>query len=306
MAIAPPSIEDVRGILRDAGVSARLDHLPDDRGGFERTHVWVLDEVVIKFDHNASRGGIARECNALELLAGTDLPVPRLLGRGTLDDGRPWLLMSRLDGQLPPDAAALVHEVSAPLAEQMGVLAARLHAAVEPPGFGQWKKRSWTFTEAARERTEVLIGMARRLDAVPRAELDGLIDVINATRPSLETAPPVPVLAHRDLSPRNVLVDGVGRISALIDFESSAGGDRLEDFRCLALDWTLPGFGAACRGYESAGGVFDADAAERLTHYVLNWALAIFAYLVPIVPAYLPPARLAIERVLAGDRPRLR
>lgn len=293
-------------ILRDVGVAADgLTTLPPDVGGPQRTHVWVFDEVVVKVDFTAERNGVGREINALSLLEGTDLPVPRLVGNGALPDGRPWLVMSRVDGELPDDAGRPAHELSPVLAREMGAAAAQLHAAPGPPGFGNWTTQPKSIVELDLARTEVLIGMAERLDAVPLRERNALAADLASSRPVLATAPERAVLAHRDMQPRNVLVGPDGRLTGLIDFESAAGGDRVEDFRTIGLDWTSPGFAAFCAGYAASGGRLDRDAPARLAHYVLGWAMAIFAYLAPIAPAYLPAARTAVERVRSGELPTL-
>jgi len=299
-------VEDVRSILAAAGAPDwTAPDLPADLGGPRRTHVWILGEVVVKVDYDPVRAGVLREANALSLLASTDLPVPSLLATGELADGRPWLVMSRLDGELPPDATSPAHELSVPLASQMGSLIARLHSAAEPPGFGNWAKRPTPLAELDAARTSVLAGMAEQLEAVTAPELNRVLEALEQSRPVLATAPTAPVLAHRDVQPRNVLIDQHGRLTGLIDFESAAGGDRLEDFRTLGLDWTATGFQAFRDAYLAAGGALDAEAPDRLAHYVLGRALAIFAYLAPIAPAYLAPARRAVERVISGERPLL-
>ena len=138
----------------------------------------------------------------------------------------------------------------------------------------------------------------------PGDELDDLLGLLQATAGPLSEITE-PVLAHRDVQPRNVLIDDKGVLTALLDFESAAGGDRAEDFRVVGLDWPSPAFASFAAAYAAAGGRLDETFADRIAHYVLEWALAIFAYLGGIAPAYLGPARTAIERVREGERPTL-
>ena len=280
---------------------------PTDLGSPRRTHVFVVDDLVVKCDaaDRAGEGSMARERQALELLRDTDLPVPRLLHHGALGDGRSWVVLSRLDGAPPADAARPAHELSPHLAGQLGAVVARLHAAAEPPGFGTWSqppRRS--FLEEHRRRVGILEAMARDAGIVGADELEDLLELLRSTAGGLVDFT-TPVLAHRDVQPRNVLVDETGTLSALLDFESSAGGDRAEDFRVVGLDWTSPGFAAFARGYGAVRGPLDDGFADRVAHYVLEWALAVYAYLGGIAPAYLAPARTAVARVRAGERPPL-
>lgn len=277
---------------------------PLDLGSPSRTHVFAVDDVVVKFDarNRVGSGSMIRESAALDLLAGSDLPVARVLDSGRFADGRCWIVLTRMRGAPPDDALRPAHELSAPLAAQLGGVIARLHAVARPPAFGTWTlepRRS--FLDEHWHRISILESMAREARVVPDAELEDLLRLLRQTSEPLEDVV-VPVLAHRDVQPRNVLVED-GVLTALLDFESGAGGDAAEDFRVVGLDWTTPAFAVFARSYSDADGSLGASGADRVAHYVLEWALAIFAYLGRIAPAYLPPARLAIGRVRDGERP---
>lgn len=281
------------------------DTVPPDLGSDGRMHVYVFDDVVVKFDGRHHSGSMVRERSALELLAGTDLPVPQLVAAGDLPDGRRWCAITKLAGEPPPDALIPAHDVSPPLARQMGEQIARLHQAVQPPGFGTWDRGTdTTLIEEEKRRLGVFEEMGREARIVPDEELDALLALMEKTRLAMESAPSTPVLAHRDVQPRNTLV-AAGELCGLIDFESSAGGDPAEDFNVLGLDWTTPGFAAFVEGYAAQGGQLGQDAADRMAHYVMRWALVAFVYLGRIAPQYLEPARTAIARVTAGERPDL-
>lgn len=279
---------------------------PPDLGSAERTHVYVVGDVVVKCDARFESLAMVREVNALTLLGESALPVPVVVASGAFDDGRRWVATERMAGHVPGDAARLAHELSPGLARQLGTLVAALHRAVSPPGFGTWTDKPESprsLKEEARARWQALAKMGFERDplVVSRSELEALVQLGEQTLDSLDGWRQ-PVLAHRDIQPRNLLVDG-DRITALLDFESSAGGDPAEDFNVVALGWTSPGYAAFCQGYRAAGGHLGEDASDRLTHYVLRWVLAIYAYLGRIAPAYIEPARTAFELIVSGERP---
>jgi aminoglycoside phosphotransferase (APT) family kinase protein len=277
--------------------------IPNDLGSFGRTHVFLVDDIVVKCDDRLGTLSMVRERAALELLAGAGLPVPPLVAWGEFDDTRRWVVVGRLDGEPPEDAAQPAHEVSVNLGFQLGAIAARLHAAATPPGFGTWAVHERSLVDEVRLRMDALTDMAHRAEIVPRADIDTTVQLMNETIDALADRE-TPVLAHRDLQPRNVLVID-GRVSALLDFESSGGSDPAEDFKVIGLDWSAPGFAAFRDGYAAAGGTLGPDGPHRVAHHVLDWALVVFAYLGGIAPVYLPAARTAVERIRSGERPDL-
>lgn len=108
-------------MLSAVGSSAVPVTLPADLGSARRTHVFVLDDLVVKLDQQAS-GRVQREQAALELLGATDLPVPRFVASGDLVSGRPWLVMTRLAGVEPADASAPAHGLSTAMAADAAVI----------------------------------------------------------------------------------------------------------------------------------------------------------------------------------------
>jgi aminoglycoside phosphotransferase (APT) family kinase protein len=294
-------IADLAQVLGLVGVRMPATD-PPDLGSRDRTHVYVVGDTVVKCDDRLGSSSMIRERCALELLAGGDLPVARVLDSGQFDDTRRWIVLNRLEGEPPKDARRVAHGISIELARELGGVVARLHTAPRPPGFGTWTLgHGRTFVDEERHRIANLTRLAHEAEICPRAEIDALGELLASTIAALATRTE-PVLAHRDVQPRNVLVDG-GRVTALLDFESAAGGDPAEDFKVIGLDWTTPAFAAFCEGYANAGGSLGPDAPDRLLHHVLNWALVILAYLGKFAPAYLAPARTAIARARAGERP---
>jgi aminoglycoside phosphotransferase (APT) family kinase protein len=266
--------------------------------------VFVFDDVVVKINQQARSNRIVRERNALALLRGaTAMRVPEYIADGTSAGGQPWIVMSRLAGDAPADAAVPPEQVSTELGHELGALTAQLHNGPRPPGFGTWTEVEHTLKQECEQRVEALHGLGVDYKIVDRAELDQVRDLLLHRLDVLDSAPSTPVLAHRDVQPRNVLVDAAGRITALIDFESSGGGDAAEDFKCVGLDWRRPGFAAFSAGYREAGGVVDDRFAERAALHVGHWALAAFAYLGGFLPHFLPVAREAIDRIRRGELP---
>lgn len=273
--------------------------LPEDRGSPDRTHVFVFDDVVVKINQQKGSLRIARERNALLLLRDSTLRVPEYIAH--CDD---WLVMSRLPGDVPPDALLPPEQVSPDLGMQLGAITAQLHSGPKPPGFGTWTERDYSLQEECTVRIEALHRLGVDNQIVERSELDDVRDLLLGRINVLASAPSAPVLAHRDVQPRNVLVEG-GRITALLDFESAGGGDPAHDFNCVGLDWHLPGFAAFARGYRDAGGEVADAFAGRVAFHVGFWALAALAYLGGFAPHFLPVAREAIARVERGEQPPL-
>ena len=301
---ASVTVNDLRKVLAALGAPCDIDELPPDLGSPERTNVFIVGDVVVKVDLTAVQRAV-RERAALDHLTTTGLPVPRCLGSGVLDDGREWIATTRLDGIAPSDAARPVHDVSRSLAVQLGEVSARLHAAPGPGYIGPATRRFSSYIEKAERQSRRMTDLGYGTHCVPREEVDDLMALLDCTRSCLATAPLPPKLVHGDMQPRNVLVDGSGTITALLDFEVSGGGDASEDFALVGLDWDAPGFEAFCEGYAEAGGRLDRGGPSRVAHHVGRWAMAVYVYLGSFAPAYVEPARRAVSRLRAGDVPDL-
>jgi aminoglycoside phosphotransferase (APT) family kinase protein len=145
--------------------------------------------------------------------------------------------------------------------------------------------------------------LARR-DAATReaiAQLDGVIDT-RAVTAAWEAAVRAPtwqrpgVWIHGDLLSGNVLVDGRGRLSAVIDFGCMVVGDPACD---VMAAWTL--FSAEGReAFRSAIGVDDA-AWVRGRGWALSFALIALPYYMHTNPVFVRDARHVIREVLADQ-----
>ncbi len=198
---------------------------------------------------------VQREYRILSALAGTQVPVPTVVGEHV--DPRlaetPVVVMEHVDGLVidRPDVAeatdpdlrravgrslartlAAVHEVD--LAE-IGLLDLASHAPYAARQLKRWS-RQW---EASRTRD------------VP--DLDRLTELLRRTMPPQQEL----TLVHGDFHVRNVIVDpSTGGVRAVLDWELSTLGDPLADIGSLLAYWpeagdppsglfaasTLPGF----------------------------------------------------------------
>lgn len=149
--------------------------------------------------------------------------------------------------------------------------------------------------------------LARR-DAATReaiAQLDGVIERLAVTA-AWEAAVRAPewrrpgVWIHGDLLSGNVLVDGRGRLSAVIDFGCMAVGDPACD---VMAAWTL--FSAEGREAFRSAIAVDGATWERGRGWALSFALIALPYYMHTNPVFVRDARHVIREVLADRlRPR--
>jgi hygromycin-B 7''-O-kinase len=137
--------------------------------------------------------------------------VPALLAEGSLE-GWPYLVLGRVEGVPARHRwAELPRRARMRALERLGALVAELRA-LDPAGL----PADWESYAAMLRRTAV--DRQRRLGAHPGllAELPALL-----ARPP---APEPPVFLHADLTDENVLLDGDGRVCAVIDFGDARSG----------------------------------------------------------------------------------
>jgi aminoglycoside phosphotransferase (APT) family kinase protein len=192
-------------------------------------------ELVLR--SGAGTGGVALavEAEAMTAAARTGVPVPEVVGTGHLD-GRPYLLMARVDGETIPRRILRDPALAAPgRAAELGGLLARLHAVPLPEVPG------------VLPAGEALAWLHRAYLAGGRVPPPGLALGLR----ELGDRPPVPageVLVHGDFRLGNLML-GPDGVRAVLDWELVHRGDPVEDLGWLcAKVWR---FGSA----QPAGGL---------------------------------------------------
>lgn len=212
-----------------------------------------------------------REIGALQLLAGSPVPVPELIDHGTADGCR-WVLMSELPGV---SLRVQDYDSADGLAFQRfrGRMSATIHASARPPAFGVWTvdpRRSaadWARLDSSR-RAELAgavrperVGICGRM----RRQQERWLEAVDAVEP---------VLVHGDLGPENFLVDPAGRLVGILDWETAVGSVPAADFAGTAL-FGQSGLAAFADGYRQAGDL-SVVTPERLGYFVINRILEVF------------------------------
>jgi Ser/Thr protein kinase RdoA (MazF antagonist) len=166
---------------------------------------------------------VQRELNALQHLQ-AELPVPQVVDAWLPDDDQPGaLLLSLLPGKI------ITGKVSQKLAYSLGELLARLHTH-ELPRFGDGFDSNelmpagwWELFDQAYKGWQPLCEQVLPATLIQRTL--SVYDMLSEAIPE----PDGPCYVHYDFRPGNVLVQR-GRISGLIDFESTRGGSADYDF----------------------------------------------------------------------------
>jgi aminoglycoside phosphotransferase (APT) family kinase protein len=279
--------------------------LGPDLGSAGRTRVHLAaDRGVLKVFLGRSGRKPARERAALEALAGGTPTVPRLVDHGELADGSPWVLMSLLAGRPMgrlPEARRASDRERIDWARWAGRSAGELHQTIVP-AFGPWTADpAEDPVHYYRERSAALLEEARAVGRLGAGLLDRIAAAQHELEPSLGTIGP-PVLVHRDLNAHNLLgfrrPDGSWVRTGVIDFESSGGGDPLEDLRWLALTQPRgPVEAAFIGGYLDAGAALPSDAA-RIRYHQLDLVLDIGTWQAMEDRSMIERAQVAADRLL--------
>lgn len=181
----------------------------------------------------ATAHDMAREHRVISALRGTGVPVPRtlLLCEDPEVLGAPFYLMEHAAGMPYRSAAelsALGPERTRHLLLSLADTLVSLHAIDpeevgladfgRPDGFLERQLRRW----------------GRQLEASRSRELAGIGELRAALGAALPDSPG-PTVVHGDFRLDNVLADGAGRITAVLDWEMSTLGDPLTDLGLLVM-----------------------------------------------------------------------
>lgn len=199
---------------------------------------------------------LSREHSVLQALAGSSLPVPRVMAYASVDaheeKREAWLVMSRLEGRpLWPQMLEADSKRRAALLRRVGKLLKHVHATPVPPGLrspSSWIDR---MLAEARENLQWCDGTL------------ALLEDLHRRRPAA-----IPeVLIHGDLALDNVLI-AADDVMSLIDWSGGAQGDPRSDLALALL--TEPEFALGetelAAFYDGYGGTpMDAAAGQWFT-----------------------------------------
>jgi aminoglycoside phosphotransferase (APT) family kinase protein len=183
--------------------------------------------------------------------AETTVPVAEILAyddsRSLLD--RDYLLMQRLPGQALANAHLTGSQVDGVL-EQVGAFLAQLHALTADRygylGAHRPMVPQATWLEAFTVMWNKLLDDVVACGGYTAEEADAFRRLLRVYRPHFDR--PVPAsLLHMDVWSQNILVDGAGRVTGLVDLDRALWGDP--EIEYAVLDYTGISEPAFWRGY---------------------------------------------------------
>lgn len=173
-----------------------------------------------------------REAAILRALAGTEVPVPRVIGTGRDQSGLPYVVMERVPGaalETCEQAADLTAGQRFSLGTSVAETLATLHST-DPDRLGLPPPRSPYLARQLRR----VAGAWERVRTLSRHDADwqSVRDTLADRAPHCSR----PVIMHGDYRLSNLLVHR-GAISAVLDWELCTVGDPLADLAWLLDDW---------------------------------------------------------------------
>lgn len=163
------------------------------------------------------------EVRAMELARSADVPVPAVLTVGTVDPGRPAMIVAPARGRPLTEIPDRRHAM-----ESLGRLLRRLHD-ISMPGYWRPNHNNQWVGDPLVARRGFVADRAGERDYLLRAgfshdEIDRMIAAISVPPPSGG-----PVLVHGDPTAEHVYVDEAGDVVDLIDWGMWCGGWPVDD-----------------------------------------------------------------------------
>lgn len=211
---------------------AHLPVTPVARGGWDNWTFRLGSDMVVRLPSAAEYAlAVPKEQQWLPTLATSlplPIPVPLAQGRQTADYPHPWSVYQWLEGDpATADRIATPNRFATDLAQFLSSLQ-RVNADNGPePGIHNWFRGGTLRTFAATtERALTVLDGSVDSQQVQAIWIDALEAPWDGTRRWF----------HGDVSEGNLLLDGDGQLSAVIDFGTCGVGDPACD---LAVAWTL-------------------------------------------------------------------
>ncbi len=220
---------------RITGGHSNLTYLVTDRAG--RRYVLRRPPVGHLL---ATAHDVIREHDIMRALAGSGLPLPRMLG-ACYDEkvtGAPFYLMEYVDGVVVGSQADAERFLPAPDAreraghELIDALATLHGIDVDRAGLGELSRRGGYLERQLRR-------WAGQWAAAGLDELEDMT-VLHAWLVDHRPAETTPCLVHGDFRLGNALIDRSGRLLAVLDWELCTLGEGLLDLAYFLRSWTAP------------------------------------------------------------------
>jgi aminoglycoside phosphotransferase (APT) family kinase protein len=198
----------VRKIVADY-FGSKPKHM-EQRGGGLSNVVYSLEvdsaQYIIRLKPKPSRlNPFLRERWATEKAHAAGLPVPKILDVGS--DPLPYMIVRKAAGE-----PASEHSNCLPILEELGKYAARIHRI---PASGYGASASWDKFLHNEFNLERRLRILARHRMLPPAKLNQIRKILEHAGKDRQ-----PAMNQGDLRLKNVLVNGKGRISAILDWEN--------------------------------------------------------------------------------------
>ncbi|MER7687230.1 phosphotransferase family protein [Streptomyces sp. NPDC097610] len=254
---ATPATDDPLGIAVEPVERWLTQQLPNVRPPFRYTRItgghsnltyllsdldarrWVLRRPPVG-RLLATAHDVLREHDVMLRVAGTGVPVPRMLG--ACDDervtGAPFYVMEYVDGIVvttAADADALLPDTDARIragTSLIDALAALHHIDVDAVGLGRLARRSGYLDRQLKR-------WADQWEASRLGNLGGMAG-LHSWLTEHQPAETGPRLVHGDFRLGNTLTDRAGSVQAVLDWELCTLGEPLLDLAYFLRSWTAP------------------------------------------------------------------